>query len=111
MDQPGISRESALDHTRAKARAEDSTENATTAEKLDIQPVNAPRAKEMRNKFGTRDDTKEHGAKEDSEEKAKESGKLTETKHKEILIGTSWRRSNRIRRQMSWIKTCTRSPR
>ncbi len=100
-DQLGISRESALNRTGAKGKAMDSNENATTAEKLDIQPANAPRAKEMRKELGAREDTKEHGAKEDSKGKAKECGKLTEMKHMEILIGTSRLRSNRARRQMS----------
>ncbi len=46
-DQRGISRESAPTDTRAmaKAKAEDSRENATTAEKLDIQPASAPKSK------------------------------------------------------------------
>ncbi len=47
-DQPGISRVSTLDHARANARAKDFSENATTAEKLDLPPVSAPTAKEMK---------------------------------------------------------------
>ncbi len=58
-DQPGIFRETALNHTRAKARANDSKENATTAEKSDIQPASAPRAKEMRKEPGAKEDAKE----------------------------------------------------
>ncbi len=69
VDQPGVSRESALTHTRVKAKAKDSKENDTTAEKLDIQPANAPRAKETRKEPGARKDAEEHGAKEDSKEK------------------------------------------
>ncbi len=59
MDQPGISRESAPNRTRARARARDSKENAITTEKLDIQPANAPRTKEMQREPGAREDTKE----------------------------------------------------
>ncbi len=40
-DQPGISRESALNHTRAKAKAKVSKESATVAEKLVAQPTSA----------------------------------------------------------------------
>ncbi len=49
-DQPCISRESALNHTRAKAkaRAKDSTDNATIAEKLGIQAAGVPGEKEMK---------------------------------------------------------------
>ena len=70
-DQAGISRESAANRTRAKAHAKDSKENATTAEKLDIQPASAPRAKEMKKEPGPMDATKDPGAKEDSKEKTK----------------------------------------
>ncbi len=62
---PGISRESALNHTRAKARAKDVKGNATIAEQADIQPANAPRASEMEKEPGAREDTEEPGAKED----------------------------------------------
>ncbi len=110
-DQAGISRESALDHTRAKAKTKACKENATTAEKLDIEPASAPRAEEMKQEFGAQEDTKKPGTKEDSRERAKESGKLMEMKHKDILIGTSGQRGNRVRRQMSWTKTGTRSSR
>ncbi len=58
-DQLGISRESALNPTRAKTRAKVSKDNAATAEKLDIQPANVPRAKEMKREPGAREDTKE----------------------------------------------------
>ncbi len=61
-DQTGISRESALNPTRTRAR--DSEENATTAEKLDIQPANAQRTKEMQREPGANEDTEELGAKE-----------------------------------------------
>ncbi len=55
---------------KGKAKAKDSKENATNAEKFDIQP---------------------------------------ETKRDKILTGASRQRSNHARRQMSWIKTGTRS--
>ena len=75
-DQPGISfLESALNRTKAKANARDSKENVITAEKSDIQPANAPRKNQMRRELGSREVTKELGAKEESNEKAKESGK------------------------------------
>ncbi len=48
VHQPAVSRESAPNRARAKAKTTDSKENVTTAERLDIQPANAPRAKEMR---------------------------------------------------------------
>ncbi len=93
-DQPGIFREGAPNRTREMAKARDFKNNATSVEKLDIQPANAPRAKEMRKDLGAREDTKEHGAEEDSKQKAKESGKLVEMKHTEILIGTIRLRNN-----------------
>ncbi len=55
----------------------------------------------MRREPGAKEDTEEPGAKEDSREKAKKSGKLMEMKHKEILLGASRLRSNRIRRPTS----------
>ncbi len=72
---PGISRESSLSSTKARARATNFKEDITIAEKLHTQPANAPRTREMQKEPGAREDTKEHGAKEDSQEKAKESGK------------------------------------
>ncbi len=44
---PGISREITLNPTRVRANAKDSKDNLTIAEKLDIRPEIAPRAKEM----------------------------------------------------------------
>ncbi len=90
---------------KANARAK------TTAEKLKIHPANAPRAKEMRKEPGAREDARELGAKQVSTEKAKESAKLMDMKHKEISTGTGRQRSNRIRRRMSWSKTGIKSPR
>ncbi len=55
-----------------------------------------PKNKEL----GAREDTKEPGPREDTEERAKELGKSVETMPREILIGTSKMRSNRIRRHM-----------
>ncbi len=98
-DHSGKFRESALNYTRAKAKAEDSIDNATSAEKLDIQPAGAPRPKEMKKEPGAKEDTKEPGAREDSRGNAKISEKLMAMKHKEILIGTSRQRSNRVRIQ------------
>ncbi len=71
VDQPGTSRESARTRTRAKAKTKDCKENAVLLEKLDIQPANGPRAKEMIKENGATEGAKEHGAKEDSREEAK----------------------------------------
>ncbi len=60
---------------KAKARARDSKDNIITSEKSDIQPANAPRTKGTQREPGAREDTNEVGAKEDSKEKAKGSGK------------------------------------
>ncbi len=98
-DQCCISRESSLNPSKAKARARDSKDNNITAEKSDIQPANAP---------GTQEDAKKPGAKHDSKKKVKESGKLTEAKCKEIMVGTSKQRTNRGRRRIQWIKLCTK---
>ncbi len=95
MEPPGISRESALSPTRARARAKDSTENVATAEKSDIQPATALRVMAMLQELGSKEDTQEPGAKEDSKEKARESGKYIEMKHERFLARVS-RRSGSV---------------
>ncbi len=61
--------------SKGKGKAEDFRENATSAEKWAIRPVTAPRTNDTGKEPGAREDTVERGAKEDSKEKTKESGK------------------------------------
>ncbi len=75
---PGISSESSGSPTRTRVRAKDSRTNAITAEKMAIQPATAARAKEMQTKRGAREHTKEPEARDDTKEKAKAPGRLTE---------------------------------
>ncbi len=75
MEPPGISRESALSPTKAMARAKDSKENATTAEKSGIRPATALRVKEMQKELGATEGTRELAAREESKENTKDSYK------------------------------------
>ncbi len=102
-----MSRKCALNFTRA--RAWDSKGNATIAEKLDIQSASAPRPNQMQRESGAREHIQEPGAREDSKERARESGKQMEMKHKETSTATSKRRTNRARRRTSWIQMGTKS--
>ncbi len=58
--------------------------------------MSAPRTKGMRRGLGAKEDTREHVAKEGSKERAKESGRLTGTMHKDILIGTNRKKPGSI---------------
>ncbi len=92
---PGIPPENAHTPTRAKAKAKDFNENATTAERRAIGPASTQRTKEL----GANEDTGERGAREDAKEKAKASGRLMAKMPKDILTGTS---------RTSWIKMDTK---
>ncbi len=75
MLQSGIFCEIALSLTMARARAKDSMENATAAEKSDIWPATDLRVKEMQKEPEAEEHTKTLGGREDSKKRAKESGK------------------------------------
>jgi hypothetical protein len=63
----------------------------------------------MQKELGANEGTEGFGAKEESKRKAKESGKLMDTKHKDILNGISKQRINHARRHLLWITMGTRS--
>jgi hypothetical protein len=108
-EQNGAFQENGQTQVKGRARAKDSKESTTSAEKRAIRPANATRTKETQRGPGTKGDTEEPGAKDDSKEKAKESAKSMEVKHKQILIGIRKQRINRAKRRTPWIKTGTRS--
>ncbi len=94
VEQLDTSQEYARAQGKARAKAMDFKDNATTAERWIIRLGDAPRTKEMQKGPGAREDTKEPGAKGDPKGRAKASGKMMEMKPKETLSGTSRRTKN-----------------